>query len=60
LLLAADPDKLEESYDDWLAGAQKALVQIAVTGVRARRVDVDVEALVRWCQAQGRLLDSAA
>ena len=58
--LAADPDKLEESYDDWLAGAQKALVQIAVTGVRARRVDVDVEALVRWCQAQGRRLDSAA
>ena len=60
MLLAADPDKLEESYDDWLAGAQKALVQIVVTGVRARRVDVDVEALVRWCQAQGRLLDSAA
>jgi hypothetical protein len=58
--LAADRDKLEESYDDWLAGAQKALVQIAVTGVRARRVDVDVEALFRWCQAQGRPLDSAA
>jgi hypothetical protein len=58
--LAADPDKLEESYDDWLAGAQKALVQIAVTGVRAQRVDVDIDALVRWCQAEGRRLDSAA
>ena len=58
--LAADPDKLEESYDDWLVGAQKALVQMAVTGVRAQRVDVDVDALVRWCRLEGRPMDNAA
>ena len=58
--LAADSDTLEESYDGWLAGAQKALLEMAVNGVRAQRVDVDVEALVRWCQAEGRRLDSAA
>ena len=51
---------MEESYDDWLVGAQKALVQVAVTGVRAQRVDVDVDALVRWCRLEGRLMDSAA
>ena len=25
--LASDADKLEESYDDWLAGSQKTLIQ---------------------------------
>jgi len=58
--LAADPDRLEESYDDWLVGAQKTLVQMAVSGVRAQRVDVDVDALVRWCRLEGRPMDSAA
>jgi hypothetical protein len=58
--LASDADKLEESYEDWLAGAQRTLVQLAVTGVRAKRVDVDVDALVRWCESEGHPLDSAA
>jgi len=56
--LAADPNKLEESYDDWLVGAQKTLVQIAVTGVRAQRVDVDVDGVgskdAQWTVPQGR------
>ena len=58
--LAADPDKLEESYDDWLAGAQKTLIRMAATKVRAQRVEVDVDALVRWCRLEGRPMDSAA
>ena len=58
--LAPDVDKLEESYEDWLTGAQKALVQMSVAGVRAQRVDVDLDELARWCLAEGRPLDSAA
>ena len=58
--LAADSDNLEESYEDWLAGAQRTLVEMAASGVRAQRVDIDVEALVRWCKLERRPLDSAA
>ena len=58
--LASDRDKLEGSYEDWPAGAQKTLVQMAVTGVRTQRVDIDIDALASWCQAEGRTLDSAA
>ena len=58
--LAPDVDKLEESYEDWLTGAQKALVQMSVAGVRAQRVDVDLDELARWCLGEGRPLDSAA
>ena len=58
--LASDADKLEESYDDWLAGAQTAFVQMGIAGVRAQRVDVDLDELARWCRVEGRSLDSAA
>ena len=58
--LASDRDKLDNSYDEWLAGAQKALLATALAGVSAKRVDVDVDALFRWCQAEGRSVDSAA
>ncbi len=58
--LASDADKLEESYEDWLAGAQKTLVQMTIAGVRAQRFDVDLDELARWCRAEGRPLDSAA
>jgi hypothetical protein len=58
--LASDADKLDQSYEDWLAGAQRTLVQMSVAGVRAQRVDVDLDELVRWCLAEGRPLNSAA
>ena len=58
--LAADADRLEEAYDDWLAGAQKTIVQMTAAGVRVRRVDIELDELVRWCRHEGRPLDSAA
>jgi hypothetical protein len=58
--LAADADKLDEAYEDWLAGAQKTIVQMTAAGVHVRRVDIDLDELVRWCRYEGRRLDSAA
>jgi hypothetical protein len=58
--LAADADRLEEAYEDWLAGAQKTVVQMTAAGVRVRRVEIDLDELVRWCRHEGRPLDSAA
>ena len=58
--IASDRTNLDDSYEAWLAGAQKTLLGLAVAGVAARRVSVDVEALVRWCRAEGRPVDSAA
>lgn len=58
--IASDRDKLDDSYEQWLAGAQKTLVEMAAAGKPARRVDVDVDVLARWCQAEGRPIDSAA
>ena len=60
LELAADADSLEAAYEDWLAGAQETIVQLTIAGARVRRVDIDVDDLVRWCRHEGRPLDSAA
>jgi len=58
--LATDADRLEEAYEDWLAGAQKTIVQMTAAGVRVRRVDIELDELVRWCRHEGRPVDSAA
>ena len=58
--VAADRDKLDESYEEWLAGAQRTLVRLAVAGGPARPVHVDVDALILWCRAENRPVDSAA
>jgi len=58
--IASDRTNLDDSYEAWLAGAQKTLLDLAIAGVAARRVSVDIEALVRWCRAEGRPVDSAA
>jgi len=58
--IASDRTNLDDSYEAWLAGAQKTLLDLAVAGVAARRVSVDIEALVRWCRAEGRPVDGAA
>ncbi|HEV8615420.1 MAG TPA: hypothetical protein VGU22_07980 [Methylomirabilota bacterium] len=58
--LVSDRDELDASYDEWLAGAQKALLEMAIAGVSTRRVEIDVDVLARWCRAEGRPFDSAA
>ena len=58
--IASDRANLDDSYEAWLAGAQKTLLELAVAGVAARRVNVDVEALVQRCRAERRPVDSAA
>jgi hypothetical protein len=58
--VATDADRLEEAYEDWLAGAQKTIVQMTVSGAHVRRVDIELDELVRRCRHEGRPLDSAA
>jgi hypothetical protein len=58
--LAADPEVLEPTYDEWLHVAEQALTTLRQAGIEPRRVDVDVLALKRWCEVQGLALDQRA
>jgi len=57
---AADPEVLEETYEEWLSVAQGAVLDLARQAVRAERVEIDVEELLAWCRANNRPLDGKA
>lgn len=58
--VAVDRSTLERTHDQWQAVATKALADLARAGVRARKVEVDVDELVEWCRSEGRPIDGAA
>lgn len=57
---AADPDVLENTYEEWLGVTQKTIVDFASEGIRTERVTLDVEELVEWCRSNKRNVDSSA
>jgi hypothetical protein len=58
--LSVDSDRLEETYDEWLAFADKTLETLRCQGVRAEKVDLDVHELSAWCKRHGCPLDGDA
>ena len=62
LLLSAASDRasLEDTYDDWVRMAEKALSDIRQTGLNPVKVTIDVEELFNWCREKGRPVDGSA
>ena len=58
--VSIDRSELERTYAEWQAVATKGLADLARAGVQARKVDVDVDALVEWCRSESRPVDAAA
>jgi len=55
-----DPEVLEDTHEEWLDIARRTVLDLAREGVRAERVDVDVDELANWCRERGRALDGSA
>jgi len=58
--VAADPERLEESYEAWVAMAERVIRQLEATGRLIERVPVDTEELIAWCEDRARSIDSSA
>jgi hypothetical protein len=58
--VSVDGASLDERYDDWRRRAEGNLRELRGSGVTIRRVDVDVDELLRWCRASGRAVDGPA
>lgn len=58
--VAADPERLKDSYDEWVAMASRAIADLEAQGMIIEKVSVDTKALVAWCNSQQRPVDSAA
>jgi hypothetical protein len=57
---AADAGRLDTTFEAWERNATRVFESLRQQGVRVEKVAVDVEDLVRWCQAHGRPLDGSA
>lgn len=52
--ISVDRDDMADTHAEWLAMAEEALRKMHSAGMHVEKVDVDVEELLAWCQAQGR------
>lgn len=59
LQVSADPEDLEDAYEEWQEQAEARMVELQEAGVNIRRVDVDVYDLVRWFGDEGCSIDAA-
>ena len=58
--VSVDADNLERSYDQWHSFALGQFRDFEAKGIRVRRIDVEVGALMRWCESEGRVIDGSA
>ena len=58
--VAADPNALEETYEEWVAMAGRAIGTVEAAGEPVARVSIDTEELVLWCNEQQRPVDRPA
>jgi hypothetical protein len=55
--VVTDPWNLENTYEEWLSHAEKALQDYTKPGTKTRRVRIDVEELVGWCKSKNLSVD---
>jgi hypothetical protein len=58
--LAADPERLESTYEEWEAMATQAMRDLAARGISSVKVDVDARELLAWCRERQRPVDGRA
>lgn len=47
---SVDRDKLEDTHEEWLEGAKETFEDFKKQGRYVVKADVDVEALIDWCE----------
>jgi hypothetical protein len=58
--VAADREKLDDTYEEWEANAHRALANLKSGGVNAKPFAVRVADLVQWCAERKVPVDGAA
>jgi hypothetical protein len=56
---AVDPERFEASFDDWVAMAEKALVDLRKAGLAAQKCLISANELGNWCAEKGVENDAA-
>jgi hypothetical protein len=53
LASAADRDQLEDTWEEWNAGAEKLIAGLEAKSILWIRVQLDVEEIKQFCEEQG-------
>src|SRR5260370_42671197 len=60
LEVAADPERLEKTYQEWLAVAEQACEKMEASGIAIAKVPVNVQGLIDWCRKRNLPIDGKA
>ena len=55
-----DPSSLDDTYEQWRAGAEKAFSEYRATGVTIQKISIKVSDLLIWCESKGYKPDGKA
>jgi hypothetical protein len=58
--ISVDRGELEDSYQEWLRNAEKAIRELNRNGIQSVKVPLEVEELLHWCQSQNLPVDAEA
>jgi hypothetical protein len=56
----ADKNNFHERWSQWEAKATETFELLRAQGVAARKIAIDVEEMIAWCQEHGKPLDAAS
>jgi len=57
---AADRDKLHDTFEEFERSSNATIDDLVAKGHPVEKVELDVDALIAWCKAEGRPLDREA
>ncbi|MBA3714369.1 MAG: hypothetical protein H0W76_18230 [Pyrinomonadaceae bacterium] len=57
---AADPERFEETYADWVAMAEESMTNMLTAGIVTDRVPIVASELLAWCLVHGKENNAAA
>ena len=58
--VSSDGDRLEATFDEWQAFATQQVRDLEARGIRVHKIEVEMGALIRWCESEGRIVDGDA
>lgn len=52
---ASDAENIEDTYQEWLQSAEKAMKRLEKQGFKPGKVDLNVKEFNGWCEREGRI-----
>ena len=59
-LALVDPEGVDNSYEDWKKGANRAFSNLTANGQKLRKISIRTSDLIKWCQENDQEPNSSA